>query len=190
MTTAPIRSLPAVRLLGRQPVSQGPVPCFYTASGIECLFTGSELALCLDAGFTLYEPWVSVELNGAWIARFPVQPGRSRVTLFRGMTPGVPKHVRVLKDVQAMHDDPDHFLLIEALAFEGGDFLPLPEPACRLEFVGNSITSGEGALGAVCEEDWIAPFFSAVNHYARMTADALHAEWRIVSQSGWGLLSR
>ena len=189
MTTAPIRSLPAVRLLGRQPVSQGPVPCFYTASGIECLFTGSELALCLDAGFTLYEPWVSVELNGAWIARFPVQPGRSRVTLFRGMTPGVPKHVRVLKDVQAMHDDPDHFLLIEALAFEGGDFLPLPEPACRLEFVGNSITSGEGALGAVCEEDWIAPFFSAVNHYARMTADALHAEWRIVSQSGWGLLS-
>ncbi len=189
MTTAPIRSLPAVRLLGRQPVSQGPVPCFYTASGIECLFTGSELALCLDAGFTLYEPWVSVELNGAWIARFPVQPGRSQVTLFRGMTPGVPKHVRVLKDVQAMHDDPDHFLLIEALAFEGGDFLPLPEPACRLEFVGNSITSGEGALGAVCEEDWIAPFFSAVNHYARMTADALHAEWRIVSQSGWGLLS-
>ena len=176
MTTAPIRSLPAVRLLGRQPVSQGPVPCFYTASGIECLFTGSELALCLDAGFTLYEPWVSVELNGAWIARFPVQPGRSRVTLFRGMTPGVPKHVRVLKDVQAMHDDPDHFLLIEALAFEGGDFLPLPEPACRLEFVGNSITSGEGALGAVCEEDWIAPFFSAVNHYARMTADALHRE--------------
>ena len=189
MTTAPIRSLPAVRLLGRQPVSQGPVPCFYTASGIECLFTGSELALCLEAGFTLYEPWVSVELNGAWIARFPVQPGRSRVTLFRGMTPGVPKHVRVLKDVQAMHDDPDHFLLIEALAFEGGDFLPLPEPACRLEFVGNSITSGEGALGAVCEEDWIAPFFSAVNHYARMTADALHADWRIVSQSGWGLLS-
>lgn len=56
MTTAPIRSLPAVRLFGRQPVSQGPVPCFYTACGIECLFTGSELALCLDAGFTLYEP--------------------------------------------------------------------------------------------------------------------------------------
>ena len=135
MTAAPIRSLPAVRLLGRQPVSQGPVPCFHTASGIECLFTGSELALCLDAGFTLYEPWISVELNGAWIARFPVQAGRSRVTLFRGMTPG------------------------------------------------------EGAIGAVCEEDWVAPFFSAVNHYARMTADALQAEWRIVSQSGWGLLS-
>ena len=118
-----------------------------------------------------------------------MQAGRSRVTLFRGMTPGVPKHVRVLKDVQAMHDDPDHFLLIEALAFEGGTFLPLPEPAYRLEFVGNSITSGEGAIGAVCEEDWAAPFFSAVNHYARMTADALQAEWRIVSQSGWGLLS-
>ena len=88
----------------------------------------------------------------SWARALDISP-RSRVTLFRGMTPGVPKHVRVLKDVQAMHDDPDHFLLIEALAFEGGTFLPLPEPAYRLEFVGNSITSGEGAIGAVCEED-------------------------------------
>ena len=88
-----------------------------------------------------------------------------------------------------MHGDPDHYLLLTGLRFSGGDFLPLPEPAYRLEFVGDSITSGEGAIGAAGEEDWVSPFFSAVNHYAQMTADALGAEWRIVSQSGWGLLS-
>lgn len=184
-----LASLPQVRALGRHTGGRDPLTLFYTASGIECLFTGSELRLCLNAGFDLYEPWISVELNGAWIARFPVPAGESEVCLFRGMTPGRVKHVRVLKDVQAMHDDPGHFLQVTGLAFADGGFLPLPEPACRLEFVGNSITSGEGALGARCEEDWISPFFSAVNHYARMTADALGAEWRIVSQSGWGLLS-
>ena len=49
--------------------------------------------------------------------------------------------------------------------------------------------SGEGAIGAVCETDWISTFFSAENHYGRMTADALGAEYRVVSASGWGLVS-
>ena len=189
MTRSPLRSLPLVRPLGRHARTDGPLTLFYTASGIECLFTGSELHLCLNAGFSLYEPWLSVELDGAWIARFPVPAGESEICLFRGMTPGVPKHVRVLKDVQAMHDDHGHFVQVTGLAFAGGEFLPLPEPALRLEFVGDSITSGEGAIGAQAEEDWISPFFSAVNHYGRLTADALGADWRVVSQSGWGLLS-
>ena len=185
----PFPCLPAVRPLGRHTVTDGALNLFYTASGFVCRFTGSELHLHLNAGFTMYEPWLSVELNGAWIARFPVAAGESEICLFRGMTPGVPKTVRVLKDVQAMHDDPEHFIQITGLSAPDGEFLPLPEPAYRLEFVGNSITSGEGALGAQCEEDWVSPFFSAVNHYARLTADALNADWRIVSQSGWGLLS-
>ena len=183
-------ALPQVRLLGRHAAGPGDaLTLFATASGIECLCTGSELWLELNADYVLYEPWLSVELNGAWLSRFPVNPGTSRVCVFRGMTPGVPKHVRVLKDVQAMHDDPRHLLQITALEWEGGDFLPLPAPRYRLEFVGDSITSGEGALGARQEEDWISAFFSAMNHYARLTADALGAEYRLVSQSGWGILS-
>lgn len=88
-----------------------------------------------------------------------------------------------------MPDEPDHFLQITALGVRDGEFLPLPAPAYRLEFIGDSITSGEGAIGAKQEEDWVSAFFSAVPHYARLTAEALGAEWRIISQSGWGLLS-
>ena len=62
----------------------------------------------------------------------------------------------------------------------------MPEPKYRLEFVGDSITSGEGTVGAVYEEDWISAFFSAENTYPRMVADALSAEYRVISQSGWG----
>ena len=183
-----IAALPQVRILGRH--AQGdPLTLFYTASGIECLCTGSELWLELNADYAQCEPWISIELNGAWISRFPVAAGTSEVCVFRGMTPGTPKHVRVFKDVQAMHDDPRHLLQITGLRWEEGEFLPLLEPKYRLEFVGDSITSGEGAIGARQEEDWISAFFSAMNHYGRMTADALGAEFRVVSQSGWGILS-
>lgn len=183
---AALVQLPAVRILGRH-TGCDPLTLFWTASGIELDFTGSELWVDFLADYEVMEPWVSVELNGAWIARFAVSPGQSRVCLFRGMTPGKPKHVRLLKDVQAMHDDPAHLLQISGLEYAGGSFQPLPEPEYRLEFVGDSITSGEGAIGAVPEEDWVSAFFSAENHYARMTADALGAEYRCISQSGWGI---
>lgn len=156
-------------------VPTDPLTLFWTGSGIELLFTGSELWVELNADYDTMEPWVSVELDGAWISRFAVNPGTSRMCIFRGAAPGRAKHVRLLKDVQAMSEDPAHLLQVTAICHAGGEFLPLPAPRCRLEFIGDSITSGEGAIGAVCETDWISTFFSAENHYGRMTADALGA---------------
>ena len=179
---SPLSVLPQIRALGRHR-GRNPLPLFWTASGAELLFTGSELWFQLECDYTEIEPWVSIELNGAWIARQALTPGRNRVCAFRGMTPGTPKHVRLLNDVQPMQQDPTHFLQLNAVEYAGGEFLPLPEPRCRLEFVGDSITSGEGTLGARQEEDWIGAFFSAENHYARLTSDALGAEYRLVSQS-------
>jgi len=185
--TSPL-DLPAVRVLGRHSDIR-PLTLFYTGAGLEFCFTGSEVWIRLYADYGAYEPWISVELNGVWISRFPVAKGESDVCLFRGMTPGVPKRVRVFKDVQAMHEDPLHLLQVIGLRYDDGEFPPLPEPRFRLEFVGDSITSGEGAVGAQGEEDWVSAFFGAYGQYTRMTADLLGADYRIVSQSGWGLVS-
>ena len=162
LTTATLTQLPQVRALGRH-AGRDPLTLFWTASGMELEFTGSELWVDFFADYEVVEPWVSVELNGAWVARFAVSPGKSRVCLFRGMTPGKAKHLRLLKDVQAMHDDPAHLLQITGLEYAGGEFLPLPEPKYRLEFVGDSITSGEGAIGAKPEEDYSDNYFES--HY-------------------------
>ena len=188
LKTSPLAALPAVRVLGRH-TSDHPETLFWTAGGLEMLYTGSELWVEWEADYSTMEPWVSVELNGGWISRFALPKGRSRSCLFRGMTPGKAKRVRIIKDSQAMFDDPAHLLRATALCHApDGAFLPLPEPKLRLEFVGDSITSGEGAIGAVGEEDWVGAFFSAENNYARMTADALGAEYRCICQSGWGVL--
>lgn len=101
LTTATLTQLPQVRALGRH-TGRDPLTLFWTASGMELEFTGSELWVDLFADYEMVEPWVSVELNGAWVARFAVNPGKSRICLFRGMTPGKAKHLRLLKDVQAI----------------------------------------------------------------------------------------
>ena len=85
MGSFPVLSLPGLRLLGRRSPAQ-PAKLLHAASGLECLFTGSELWLSCEAEFEYFEPWISVELNGAWIARMPLDRGRNRICLVRGMT--------------------------------------------------------------------------------------------------------
>ena len=91
-----IADLPQVRVLGRT-TGKDVINLFWTGSGIEFLYTGSELWLEVNADYDTMEPWLAVELNGAQISRFPVNKGKNEVCLFRGMTVGKPKHVRFLK---------------------------------------------------------------------------------------------
>ncbi len=184
-----IAQLPEVRVLGRTDGRRDPVALFWTASGLELTYDGGELWLVAEADFGPYEPWISVEINGAWLMRTPLYRGGNELCLFRGMTEGQPKHVRIFKETQAMNEDDAHRLLLLGLRHDGGAFLPLPPPRYRLEFIGDSITSGEGLAGALCETDWISMLFTVRDHYALLTADALGAELRIVAQSGWGVLS-
>ena len=83
LTISPLSTLPQVRVLGRC-AGTDPLTLFWTGSGIELLFTGSELWVELNADYDTMEPWVSVELDGAWISRFAVNPGTSRMCIFRG----------------------------------------------------------------------------------------------------------
>lgn len=165
------------------------VPLFWSGSGLELSFTGEELHVILEAGFARYEPWVSVEVNGAALIRTPLHPGENDICLFRGLTAGPPKRVRLLKEVQPMPDDHAGYLWVSGLRWKGGIFLPLPEPAFRLEFIGDSLTSGEGLYGAREEADYAAAWFGARLAFPRLTADFLNADCRCISQSGWGIRS-
>lgn len=193
LQTAGVFAIPPLRCLGRfvpdRARAAGLLPLFWAGSGLECLFTGSELHLMLEADFARYEPWVAVELNGAPLLRMPLARGRSEICLFRGMTAGVPKRVRLLKDTQPIGDDPRHFAAVRSLAWPDGAFLPLPAESCRLEFIGDSLTSGEGLVGARGETDWVCALFAASRSWAVRTADALNAGFRLISQSGWGVRS-
>ena len=185
--------VPNLRLHGRidrQAVrKEGGFPLFWAGSGAEFLFTGTDLSLDLQASFTKMEPWIAAELNGAPIIRMPLSRGINRISLLRGMTPGVAKHIRLFKETQPVFEDDEHFLCLTAIHADGGEFLPLPDSRYRLEFVGDSLTSGEGVIGARSETDWVPALFSASRTWARMASDLIGADFHVISQSGWGIRS-
>lgn len=190
MRDANTASIPNLRpAASRCTEDTGALPLYWAGSGLELLFTGSALCLHFEADFTIHVPWIALELNGAQLLRMPLNRGHNEVCLFRGMTEGVPKRVRLLKETQPVTDDFRQRLEVTRLDWEGGTFLPLPAPEVHLEFIGDSLTSGEGVAGARDETDWVTPLFSASQTWARRTADLLNASFCAVSQSGWGVCS-
>lgn len=106
----------------------------------------------------------------------------------RGLNPDTVKNVRVVKDVQPMSSDPHCLLQIHALKVDG-ELLPVTDKPLKVEFIGDSITSGEGTIGAKDETDWVPMLFTALRNYTAITAEALNADYRVFSQSGWGVLT-
>ncbi|MEO2207951.1 GDSL-type esterase/lipase family protein [Paenibacillus pabuli] len=177
-----------LKVHGRTTGQRAPLTLFWTGSAIELQVTGSELWVEVESDYDIYEPWISILVNGVPVSRQMVTAGRYWICVFRGMSEDTVKNVRIVKDVQAMSADSGCSLQFHALKSDG-TFLPLEEKPYKIEFIGDSITSGEGAIGARAEEDWIPMWFSAIHNYTYMTAEAMNADYRVISQSGWGVLT-
>ena len=171
---------------GRTVNSTDSVTLFWTASGVEVNVRAAELWVEISADWSVCEPWYSFVVNGVFISRRMAEKGVQRVCVFRGMNPDTVKNVRIVKDTQAMSGDPECLLQIRAFETDGS-FEPVEPRALKMEFIGDSITSGEGAIGAAEEQDWVPMLFSAENNYAVMTGRAMDADIRVISQSGWGV---
>ncbi len=175
-----------IRVLGRTVWNKTSPVLFWSGSGIEMNYEGTELWCEFKSDYSCYEQWIAVIVNGALLTRQMLKKGKQRVCLFRNMQTKKVNHVKVIKEVQAMPGDEKAYL--EACALYGdGMFRELSEPACKIEFIGDSITSGEGSYGGTVEQDWIAMWFSASNTYPYMVSERLGAEYRVVSQSGYGV---
>ncbi|MEK4189238.1 SGNH/GDSL hydrolase family protein [Paenibacillus sp. FSL L8-0494] len=177
-----------LKIHGRTTGLLSPLTLFWTGSAVELNVKSSELWLEVEADYDVYEPWISILINSVPVSRQMLVAGRYWICVFRGMNDRVVKNVRIVKDVQAMSGDSGCSLQIHAVKMDG-EFLPVADKPHKIEFIGDSITSGEGSIGAKAEEDWIPMWFSAINNYTSMTADALNAEYRVISQSGWGVLT-
>ena len=85
-----------------------------------------------------------------------------------------------------MPDSPEATVLLRSLRLSGELEDPPPRDM-RIEFIGDSLTSGEGALAARNNEEWVTPWFTARGNYSWYACEALNAERSILSQSGWGV---
>lgn len=176
---------PRITIHGRT-VPGDPLPLFWTGSGIEFETNSTQLVFEFETAFETREQWVRVEVDGATILRAPLEKGRSRLCVYREMASGNQRRVRLYKEIQPMPRDPSSVLLLHGVWCDGEIFSIPPRPL-RLEFVGDSISSGEGLAGAPSTKDGVSMIFSTQGHYAVETAKRLNADFRILSQSGWGV---
>ena len=156
-----LKELSDLKVHGRTTECREPLTLFWTASGFECNVSGTELSVEVEVTYNLFEPWFSYTINGDWVGRQMLPKGRYWIPLFRGMSAETIKNVQLYKDLQAMSDDGHSFIHIHALRYDGR-FYPVAKKALKLEFIGDSITSGEGLFGAKQEQDWIPMFFFCI----------------------------
>lgn len=187
LKTYTLKEVPHYKVHGRTDSSQYPLPLFWNGSAIEVNVTGSELWIDIDVDFDCHEPWICCAINGAVMSRQMLLPGSYSLCLFRGMSPEAVKNVQFVRELQAMSEDDSCHILIRGFQTDG-HFSPIPDRKFKLEFIGDSITSGEGTYGAKEDVDWIPMYMGVSRNYAALTAQALNAEARLISQGGWGAL--
>lgn len=177
-----------IKIMGRSAQSEAGVDFFWTASGFEVNANGSELWAKIQSDYDKFEVWISVWLNGIQSARLMLNKGENNVCLYRNMPSASVKNVRVYKETQAMGDDNLHRFLLQSLSTDGA-FLPVTPQPLKIEFIGDSITSGEGTAGAKGETDWASIFFGGTKTWAFKLARELGADFNVLSQSGWGVVT-
>lgn len=181
------------RLLGRNVVgaenTTDALPLFWGASALELQVKSAEVWVKFSSDYDTSEPWVAVEINGFQASRFMIPKGFSQwFCVARGLNPENENLITIFKDTQPMSGEGKHSLFIHEIGLsDDGIFCPVPARSKKIEFVGDSITSGEGLCGNPQEMDWISQWMSASKTYAVQTAHALNCDWSTFSQCGWGL---
>ena len=178
------------RILGRNVYKNDDeaLTLFWGGAALEVNIKAREIWACISTTYDNLEQWLVVEINGAPVSRFMLNKEKTWYCLARNMNPEKENLISIIKDTQPMTEDSSHSLVIHALGLdEGGVFCPVAPRACKIEFIGDSITAGEGTVGAPDEMDWICQWMSASKTYAIQTAKLMNADWNTMGKSGWGI---
>ena len=160
---------------------------FWTGSGVEFNILSKSLYVDIECGYENFEIMLDIILDGERTQKFVLEKGLKRYMVFNGMYGQKPVNVRIVRDTQNMPDEKNHYLIIKGFETDG-ELVDPPVYSWNLEFIGDSLTSGEGC-GLTKREEWIPVVFDAVESYTYKTARLLKARYSVLSQSGWGLYS-
>lgn len=175
-----------VKIGGRTVDSRDPVMLVWTGSYIEFRLKAGEFSVLLDGPYDTYENWIAIEINGEIVSRRMVSREKEWITVFRMRNPENETKVKIIKESQAFASDSNHRLNFYEIDTDG-ELLEVEERPLKIEFIGDSITSAEGCVGAKCEMDWVSGIFSHTNSYPYMIGKKLNADIRVFSQSGFGV---
>lgn len=187
-----IYQIPNKNILGRNVkdamTSKNPLALFWSASGIEFCTNASELWIQVSSDYSVNEIYLAVQISGYTIARFMAPKEKTWICVAKNLNPQEKNNISIIKDSQPSAFDPNHIVQIHQIAVtKNAEFFQVPKKDCFIEFIGDSITSGEGLCGRPEAPEWISSYISVSNNYAMQIAKIKNAEISIISQCGWGI---
>lgn len=129
--------------------------------------------------------YLGVLIDGAPVARFPLKEGCHRYPVLLGMEDTVWHEITILRDTQPSYDEEGPVYLRDL--YTDGQVEKPEEKRRLIEFLGDSLTVGEGTLGPESAQEWRMPFISHMPAFPTLVTEALHAEKRLVALGGWGV---
>lgn len=175
-----------IKINGRYVSDNEAIHFFWTGSSIEMNLKAKELYILVEGLFSFLEHYIAIEINGVITQRIMLDGSKQWIPVFKNFDNSIIINVRIIKEVQAMSEDPEHILNIYSLKTDG-ELLAVNNDKLKIEFIGDSITSGEGSIGTDIDGPWISHYFSHIRSYPYMLSKLLDADYRIFSKSGWGV---
>lgn len=180
---------PLLQYMGRIDWENPKAPVFvYPCTNVKFRFRGSAVAVQVSNIHSYYENSIGVILDGVQQKIILPESGPAQITVGENLSEGI-HEILLFKRMDACH----YFEFRGILLPEDGCLLPLSEkPHRRMEFYGDSVTTGE-----VCElEDYCGKadpphngqFSNSFYSYAWYTARMLNAQLHDIAQGGIALL--
>ncbi|MET0982427.1 MAG: GDSL-type esterase/lipase family protein, partial [Telluria sp.] len=171
---------------GRIDFSQPAAPVLsWPNTSIAGRFTGTSLAVRLDDqhGRNYFNVFLDGDLNSPLVIE--AKKGEASYVLAQGLAPGTHSFL-----ITKRTEGEEGATVLRGLELDDGGKLlaPAPRRARRIEFFGDSITSGMGNEGALNGRDDMGKDKNSFLSYAAIAARKLDAEVHLTSQSGIGVM--
>ncbi|MDE5991417.1 MAG: GDSL family lipase, partial [Oscillospiraceae bacterium] len=180
-----------VKLLGRTYFNEDKLYCALSGSGAEFSFTGTKCTVnvngdsnAMNASAADNQARVGIYVNGERVIDDMVDNLRESYDVFESDTPQ-----DVTVSIVKLSESPMSTISIGDIKVTGSVIKPTPDKDLFIEFVGDSITCGYGADDPVKENHFSTKTEDVTKAYAYKTAQALDADYSMVSFSGYGIIS-
>ena len=170
--------------LGRQETAPKHCRLWWTGSGVSFTAACTRVEIEVEAFDSDHAVWLAVLAGGAMVARFPLNRGRQTYTALAGMDPAFTHEISVVRDTQPLPDEKCPPVIHAVLS--DGELKPSAPKRQLIEFLGDSLTVGEGCFGPRYAEDWRMAWMGGVGAFPHRLSQMLDAERRVIAMSGWG----
>ena len=158
---------------------------YWSGSGLRCRMKCTYMTVEASLPEGPHTAWLGVEVDDAPVARFALLPGRHTYPVLSGLDGETPHEITLLRDTQPT-DEGAGAVTICAIETDGEPIAARPKPL-MLEFIGDSLTVGEGTLGPVSAQEWRMAWISHLPGFAAGVARRMNAERRVIALGGWGV---